>query len=158
MLVCFFTSAVFDYGHSSLQRFPLHDTVYKGSPVLYCYRGLDRASVEGIQSIWTGIEIKIYEFNKLMIIVGNSTESTEKSLVTIGNYDVKEDKFGLVWGPYDHQCMGLKCVGSERDAGLTLDVKSRVLLHLPVLLMVGLSLFYAAHTLSRWVGPCYSHG
>lgn len=119
-----------------------------GSPVLYCYRGVDRASLEGLQRIWSGLNVKLYEFEKLIIVVGNSTENTEKALEA--EYDIKDKEFKIELSPYINQCVGLKSV-NEDDTNVTLDVKSQVVLRLPILLVVGLFLFYAAHTLSRWV-------
>ncbi len=131
-----------------VQRFPLHDHVSPGYPVLYCYQGVQRFTIEGLQKAWSGLDISVSEFDKLVIVVGNSTENTNKLLLGASNYDAENREFRLISSPYLTQCLGAKSASGGTE-NMTLDVRSRVLLYLPGLLAIGLLLFYSAHTLSR---------
>ncbi len=133
-----------------MQRFPLHDQVTPYHPVLYCYQGVQRYTVEGLQKAWSGLEITISEFDKLVIVVGNSTENTVNLILGASNYDAEEGEFRLVASPFLTQCLGARSASGGAE-NMTLDVRSRVLLYLPGLLVIGLFLFYTAHTLSRCV-------
>ena len=98
------------------------------------------------------MEIRLTEFDDLIIAVGNSTKDTLDSLKS--SSDWRREKFVLIVPPFKTQCVGM-ATDSVRDVvEFTLNAKSMVLLYLPVLMAVGLLLFFTAHSLSRFVCVC----
>ena len=131
---------------------PLHGHLESYSqPNLYCYSGVDKMSIAGLEKAWSGVVVSVFDapHSSINVLVANSSEAILNNVVS--THDNRHDGHcTVVLSPYDSVCVGVRVMDSYIEAvSYSLDVKSKVLPHLPVLMGVGVALVFAAHSLSR---------
>lgn len=109
-------------------------------------------SVASLEKAWSGLEMSVFNQvdNSLSIAVANSSQSIESEVYIKQLVNSDNGRCTISLSPYRSICVSVNVMDPYvLSVDYALDVKTKVLLHLPVFMGIGLTLVWFAHSLSR---------
>ena len=132
-------------------QFPIHNTVdYNNDLEIYCYEGAQPLSPEGLANVWSSLHIRVECENPdyVQLLFSNTSVNIMESENILRYPTDGNTTFSHEVAPYNVFCVGVKYSGRDYvNYELYADVS--LAWRFPVLLVIGVILFFNARTLSR---------